>query len=401
MSVITDQDDKTTFIGDVVLSYNKSTPAGNALLEMNGSVLDEQKYPLLATVLGSNEQLLGEIPITSTTATGIDQSDDGEHCYLIVGQNLYKYTRSLDSYTLINSGNGSGASGEVVCSSDGRYVVYCSGISSSTVANCKAYIYTSNDYGQTFTLTKTMSLTTYSPGFLLATLFMSRNGQNVVVLANDAHGGIINVSTNYGASWTTTAKPNGINGPFESFSICATEDTSKIWTKEYNSYNDNSKIIESIDGGATWTDSNDLAGGIDEIRIDPYDNNNLIAYRYNSISAFKVSNDGGLTWQRLSIPSAITRLRIATIDRGAIFVYGEVTSTDYRFYTSTDGGLTWAENELPVNIWRFAFKPKRVDGSPLYFVQSNTLHEAQYSSLCKLPQANLLSERIVADEVVV
>jgi len=388
-------------IGDVVLTYNKKTPAGNELLEMDGSALDEQKYPLLAAVLGSKEQLLGEIPITSTTATGIDQSDDGEHCYLIVGQNLYKYTRSLDSYTLINSGNGSGASGEVVCSADGRYVVYCSGISSSTVANCKAYIYTSNDYGQTFTLTQTMSLTTYSPGFTLATLFMSRNGKNVVVLANDAHGGIINVSTSYGASWTAAVKPNGINGPYESFSICATEDISKIWTKEYNSYNDNSKIIESIDGGATWTDSNDLDGGIDEIRIDPYDNNNLIAYRYNSISAFKVSNDGGVTWKRLSIPSAITRLRIATIDRGAIFVYGEVTSTDYRFYTSTDGGLTWAENELPVNIWRYSFKPKRVDGSPLYFVQSNTLHEALYSSLCKLPAANLLSERIVADEVVV
>ncbi len=390
----------TLNIGDVVLTYNKKTPAGNELLEMDGSALDEQKYPLLAAVLGSKEQLLGALPITSTTATGVDQSDDGEHCYLALGASLYKYTRSVDSYTLINSGIG-GASGEVVCSADGRYVVYCSGITISQVANCKAYIYTSSDYGQTFTLTKTMSLTTYSPGFSLATLFMSRNGQNVVVLANDAHGGIINVSTNYGASWVTTVKPDGINGPYESTSICAMEDVSKIWTKQYNSYNDNSKIIESIDGGATWTDSNDLDGGIDEIRIDPYDNNNLIAYRYNSISAFKVSNDSGATWQRLSIPSAITRLRIATIDREAIFVYGEVTSTDYRFYTSTDGGLTWAENELPVNIWRFAFKPKRVDGSPLYFVQSNTLHETQYGSLCKLPKANLLSERIVADEVLV
>ena len=387
-------------IGDVVLTYNKKTPAGNQLLEMDGSALDEQKYPLLAAVLGSKEQLLGALPITSTTATGVDQSDDGEHCYLALGASLYKYTRSVDSYALINGGTG-GASGEVVCSADGRYVVYCSGITTSQINNCKAYIYTSNDYGQTFTLTKTMSLNTYSPGFSFATLFMSRNGQNVVVLANDAHGGIINVSTNYGASWTTTVKPNGISGPYESSSICATEDVSKIWTKEYNSYNDNSKIIESIDGGATWTDSNDLDGGIDVVRIDPYDNNNLIAYRYNSISAFKVSNDSGATWQRLAIPSAITRLRIATIDRGAIFVYGEVTSTDYRFYTSTDGGLTWAENELPVNISRFAFKPKRVDGSPLYFVQSNTLHEALYSSLCKLPTANLLSERIVADEVMV
>jgi hypothetical protein len=400
MSVITDQDDKVTHIGDVVLTYNKKTPAGNELLEMNGSVLDEVEYPQLAAVLGSKEQLVGYSPITSSTATGVDQSDDGEHCYLAIGSQLHKYTRSTGTYGLINSGLGS-ASGEVACSADGRYVVYCSGITSSGVANCKAYIYISNDYGQTFTLTKTMSLTTYSPGFSHATLFMSRNGQNIIVLANDGHGGIINASTNYGASWITISKPNGIKGPFVSTSMCATEDISKIWTKEYNSYNENSKIVESIDGGATWSDSSDLGGGISEIRIDPYNNNNMIAYRYNSIAAFKVSKDGGVSWQKLSIPSPITRLRIATIDRGAIFMYGEVTASDYRFYTSTDGGITWAENELPVNIWKFAFKPKRVDGSPLYFVQNNTLHEAIYSSLCKLPQSNLLSERIVADEVVV
>ena len=122
-------------IGDVVLTYNKKTPTGNELLEMDGSALDELKYPLLAAVLGSKEQLLGALPITSTTATGVDQSDDGEHCYLALGASLYKYTRSVDSYTLINSGIG-GASGEVVCSADGRYVVYCSGITTSQVANC-------------------------------------------------------------------------------------------------------------------------------------------------------------------------------------------------------------------------------------------------------------------------
>ena len=400
MSVITDQDDKVIHIGDVVLTYNKKTPAGNELLEMNGSILDEQKYPLLTAVLGSKEQLAEITAITSTSSTGVDQSDDGEYCYLVWGARLYKYTRSLDSYALINSGGG-GASGEVVCSADGRYVAYCSGIETSQINNCKAYIYISSNYGETFTLTKTMSLTSYSPGFSHATLFMSRNGQNIIVLANDAHGGIINVSTNYGASWITISKPNGIKGPFESTSMCAKEDISKIWTKEYTVYNDTSKIIESTDGGATWVDSNDLGGGISEIRIDPYNNNNMIAYRYNSIATFKISRDGGTSWQKLRMPTPITRLRIATIDRGAIYLYGEVTSTDYRFYTSTDGGITWAENELPANIGRFAFKPKRVDGSPLYFVQNNTLHEAQYSSLCKLPKANLLSERIVADEVVV
>ncbi|WP_273046922.1 sialidase family protein [Pseudoalteromonas sp.] len=390
----------TLRIGDVVLTYNKKTSAGNELLEMSGSVLDKTKYPLLAVVLGSKEQLVEAIPITSTTATGVDQSDDGEHCYLALGASLYKYTRSLNSYALINSGIGA-ASGEIVCSADGRYVVYCSGVTSSQVANCKAYIFISSDYGQTFTLTKTMALTTYTPGFSFATLFMSRNGQNVVVLANDAHGGIINVSKNYGASWTTTVKSDGIKGQFQSTSICATEDISKIWTKKYSTINDTSKIIESTDSGAVWSDSDDLGGGISEVRIDPYNNNNMIAYRYNSISAFKISRDGGVTWESLSMPSAITRLRIATIDRGAIYIYGEVTSTDYRFYTSTDGGVEWAENELPVNIGQFAFKPKRVDGSPLYFVQNNTLHEAMYSSLCKLPKANLLSERIIADKVVV
>jgi hypothetical protein len=390
----------TVGIGDVVLSYNKKTQLGNNLLQLNGSVLDEKKYPLLTSVLGKKEQLSEISTLTSSQATGVTQSDDGEHCYLAVDSDLYKYTRSLDSYILINNGIGSD-SGEVVCSANGQHVVYCSGIGSSQVANCKAYIYTSNDYGQTFTLTRVLPLQSYSPGFSFATLFMSRNGQNVVALANDAYGARVCVSTNYAIDWAVYDRPPELKHAHESFFVSATEDLSKIWVKSYLSHGDTSYIVESTDNGNTWLASTGLTDGIDMVNIDPYDNNSLVAYRYNSISKFIITKDGGATWGKIAVPDGVVGIRLAVLDRGALFIYAIVNATDYRFYTSIDDGVTWAENSLPSNIWRLAIKPIRVDGTCFYFIHNDTLYTTTYSSLCKLPIGNLLSERIVADQVVI
>ncbi|QLE09580.1 hypothetical protein HYD28_11785 [Pseudoalteromonas shioyasakiensis] len=385
-------------IGDVILSYNKKTSAGNALLELNGQLLDEVKYPKLTAALGKKEQISLIEAITTSSATATVSSDDGEHCYLAYASGLYKYTRSSDSYALINGGSGN-ASGQVACSADGKYVSYASGLSSAGSATCKAYIYFSSDYGASFTLKQTISLVTYSPGFGNSNVFMSRDGKNTAISVEDASGAWFCASTNYGGSWVVSNRPNELYAPYDGYFISGTEDFSKLWMQSRKAYGDNAYIVESTDLGASWTRKESFGTGFTMVDVDPYDNNQLVAYQWNKISHKKLSLDGGATWAELKIPADITGLMNIIIDRGAIYIYGKITSTVYGFYTSTDLGESWVKNDLPHSIDRYAISPKRVDGSLLYYIDGNTLYKASYGALCVLPTANLSSERIIADEV--
>ena len=60
------------------------------------------------------------------------------------------------------------------------------------------------------------------------------------------------------------------------------------------------RTMKSIDGAKTWTDIDPSSSGTHRLFVDPNDANRIILNEYNALF---ISQDGGLTFQRIEIPA--------------------------------------------------------------------------------------------------
>ena len=121
-----------------------------------------------------------------------------------------------------------------------------------------------------------------------------------------------------------------------------------------------SKVIKSTNGGRDWSVVNPgLPGSVrDAIFLDE---NNIFICNFSSASISK-SNDGGLTWVSVTVPSRFERLdclNFLDINLGFALVYDSDFLDQKRLIKTTNGGATWTVMDSSFN-----------DGPSSYSVQT-------------------------------
>jgi PKD repeat protein len=156
--------------------------------------------------------------------------------------------------------------------------------------------------------------------------------------AVSASGGLF-ISTNNGASWQRTGTDQLPPAACSSVCIDYTNDSILyLSTGDPNYYGTDYGIYKSIDGGATWSQSNNKIGYrmALEILMDPADHLSLIAATNDGIWK---TYDGGLNWSVKKSGGAFKDMKFKPA-AGSRTVYA-VTSSE--FFRSDDAGETWIQ----------------------------------------------------------
>ena len=250
----------------------------------------------------------------------------------------------------------------IASSSDGRKLVAASGDYWSSGS-----IYTSANFGATWTLTSTPTNTYWT------SVASSTNGTKLV--AAGGYGGIF-TSANSGATWTLTSAPTDENW----VSVASSSDGSKLVAAGWF-------IYTSADSGATWT-----LTSAPPLPTPNYwswscvasssDGSKLVAA--GDPGAIYTSADSGATWTLTSAPTNSSWVSVASSSDGSkLFA---VTGVDMdmdsgSIYTSTNSGATWTSIITPTLLLGWTSVACSSDGS-------NFFAAGYFLNLIYTPQAN-------------
>lgn len=213
------------------------------------------------------------------------------------------------------------------------------------------YIYTSDNYGQTWT--ERLSAGYHDWGSIAS----SADGTKLVAVVN--WGGYVYTSDDSGATWIERTSA----GARDWESIASSADGTKLVAATYNGY-----IYTSTDSGATWTEQTS-AGSRNWYSIASSADGNRLAAVVGWGGYIYTSDDSGVTW--IEQVSAGNRQwhSIDSSDDGRVLVAGVYGNGGY-IYTSTDYGQTWIEHTTP-GVRGWVSVTSSSDGSNLAAVSYN------------------------------
>lgn len=225
---------------------------------------------------------------------------------------------------------GRGSWGALAISSDGRY--------QTISASLNGYMYTSSDYGVTWTKREKISASRKQ-------IAMSSSGRYQTVIKGGS--GLLYTSSDYGATWTHR------NGAVDGFyRISMSSDGKYQLATQLNSSVSGHSLYRSSDYGVTWTEigsfgSYDAGGG--DITMSSDGKYQSAVFGYDGIYT---SSDYGVTWTK----------KISVTYGGAAYSTGIAMSSDGKYqtmvsdanayiYTSSNYGVTWASAIVGIGDW--------------------------------------------------
>lgn len=275
----------------------------------------------------------------------------------------------------------------ITSSNDGHYL--------AAVVN-GGYIYTSSDYGQTWTprfddvIRSWQSITSSSDGKYLAAVVSggyiyassdygvtwvqktsdsTRSWQQIVsssdgrYLAAAVYGGYVYVSSDYGDTWVV--KNNDTVRNWKTISI------SSSGSKLIGGLASSSVLYASSDYGSTW--SNYVGTGLISGLTMNYltiasDNDNKVAIADRN-GLIWISEDGGINWS--SVANSLGSKLWTSISLSSNGTKMTAVSDDSYIYTSVDSGLNWTEQKsAPLASWQSVSASS--DGTRIFAVASSS-----------------------------
>jgi photosystem II stability/assembly factor-like uncharacterized protein len=260
---------------------------------------------------------------TSYSSLGLDNitsSSSGQ--YLAAnGVDGYIYTSNDYGQTWTNNNDSSGSHSwyRLAGSSSGQYLL------ASVIGGD---IYTSNDYGQTWT--DTASVSTVSD---ILNISVSGNGQYMLA-ASEGDQGDVYVSDDYGQTWTSSGLES-ITGLTTWSTVASSNDGQYMYAGNYNH-----DIYKSSDYGLTWTDVSSSIGGQGWLKMSSSTSGQYITALVEGGDIY-TSNDYGTTWV-----DATNGLQTnwSYLDISSTGQYQVASAYGEGVYFSGDYGATWSMN---------------------------------------------------------
>ena len=190
-------------------------------------------------------------------------------------------------------------------------------------------IYRSTDYGATWS-----AIPYQYPGQEVGreSNSMDIKGSSWVV---GGENGLLNVSTNAGATWAGISKVLTSDGVY---GLDVVQGTSKVWVSGVSSSGLNNSILFSSNSGTSWSIQSTIPNA-DLRDIDMISENSGWSCGFNG-AVFRTSN-GGVNWGQASLPGVggATLTRVDFVDD----MNGYIFAGSAAFWKTTDGGNNWAQ----------------------------------------------------------
>ena len=267
---------------------------------------------------------------------GIASSSDGSK--LVTGKyGGYIYTsKDYGATWTPRTGAGTGNWHAFASSANGQYLV---------TGKMGGHMYTSADSGINWTRRDIPGFGTgYWYGFA-----SSATGQNLVT---GNFGGNIYYSTNYGVTWTQGNIPGVDSGQWYGFA--SSDDGTKVVTGSYGGY-----IYTSTDSGANWTQRTGAGTGGWHGFASSANGAKLVTGEYTEY--IYTSTDYGATWTKRTSAGEGNWRGFASSSDGTKLLTGNYGSGG-SIYISTDSGINWIQRPSAGLCWGFASSD---DGSKL------------------------------------
>jgi hypothetical protein len=260
---------------------------------------------------------------------GIAGSSDGTKL-VAIEHNGYLYT-STDSGTTWTQHKGPGIQDwlSVTSSADGTRLA---------AGTDGTDIWTSSDSGATWTDRSSAGVGIWQ------SITSSADGSKLAAVDNQP-GGDVHTSTDGGVTWTNhTSATGGINWG----TVTATSDGVHIAAIAFGDNFNNSTVVISNDGGATWSVS---SAGLHEWSSVAYSADGSILIAADDRNGdLHVSSDFGADWIDEVSAGARIWISVAASADGGVLVADSIING--KIYTSTDDGTTWtAQNAAGIRNW--------------------------------------------------
>lgn len=209
------------------------------------------------------------------------------------------------------------------------------------------FIYTSNDYGATWT-----QRTAPGAGNWTLAIAISADGTKIAVGANTSS---IWTSTDTGVNWTDNSNSSGIKGWG---GACCSEDGSVLYAAEFTT----GIIYKSTNWGVSWNATNISGWNWNQICCS---SDGVIVYGVLAANGVFKSSNGGANYNFIAVPSSAGLSHIACSFDGKTIITGSYqVGTDY-LNISRNGGTTW-EQVTQLGIGRWIGVSCSADGRVMY-----------------------------------
>jgi photosystem II stability/assembly factor-like uncharacterized protein len=176
-------------------------------------------------------------------------------------------------------------------------------------------------------------------------------GTDVYLSGNGIHRG-----SRHGRRWGPISPGHTYDGAVKAIAVDPT-DPNRLFVgmNDYCDACDHGAVEVSIDGGLTWTDVSPDDGPVEDVAIDPFDQDTVFTASVFSNTGMYRSFDGGATWEGAGPDvSYVTALEMDPSTQGVLYA----GTADVGVYKSTDGGTTWLGTGLPpVSVTDLALNP--------------------------------------------
>ena len=285
----------------------------------SGSIYFSRDYGITWSTTASYEVLAPTVTkaITASSTRNwyrISLSSTGQYHTAVVYSGGYIYTSSDYGVTFTErTAAGARMWFSVSLSSTGQY-------QTAVVAN--GNIYTSSDYGATWTAR------TAAGSFNWQSISVSGTGQYQTAMI---YGGTINTSSDYGATWTARTTPGNRNWNSISVSSTGQYQTAVVY---------NGSVWTSSDNGVTWTDRGTSSGTRNWFSISISSNGDYQTAAVGELGNIWTSSNYGVTWTDRGSSSGTRRWQTVSISSTGQYQTA-VSQNATNIYTSSDYGVTW------------------------------------------------------------
>jgi hypothetical protein len=240
------------------------------------------------------------------------------------GSGAYIYTSSDYGVSWTQRTQFTGTWQSISLSSTGQY--------QSAVIN-GGNIYTSSDYGVSWT-----QRTQFTGGWYSISLSSTGQYQSAVIYSGGS-GAYIYTSSDYGVSWTQRTQ---FTGSWISISLSS---TGQYQSAVINSGGSGAYIYTSSDYGVSWTQRTQFTGQWYSISLSTTGQyQSAVIYNGGSGTFIYTSTDFGATWVQRSTATrtnAFTRIKSSASGQYQIATSGPVGNTNGQLYVSSDYGQSW------------------------------------------------------------